>query len=243
MMEAQNNQNILPADAMQEEIDLENPQKRCICALLIDSSASVAADQTALEAAFPAFMEATRAHDLSEQIELGVWTFARTPQVIHPIREIYRYAQPFELTLQAKGRTHTGEAVLTVLEAMDARAAALQDMLGIHPYTPVLLILTDGNPNYTDEPLGREKAEAAWETACAELAKRVRSRRLQVVVIGVGNHLRTETLQLLAGGAAGKPFIRLEAVEDWSRLFAFVTQTFVTATQGGSIRTSFDFAD
>lgn len=224
---------LLEALAQEEGVDMSNKQKRCICALLIDSSASVTAYQAELEAAFPAFLQSIA--DLSDNIELGVWSFNRNVTEHYPIRSVYDYEEGAELHLSPKGRTHTGEALRTVLDAIDHRQAILNQCLGTHCFVPVLVMLTDGNPNFTDDPAGKRAGESAWQSACDTLAERVAARTLQVVAIGVGERIHEENLRLLSGGVYGKPYVHLREVTDFQQLFQFITTTCVSASEGRAL--------
>ena len=93
---------------------------------------------------------------MDETIELGVITFNRTPSVVFPIQELYKYLDEEsapKLHLNPRGRTHTGEAVLAALDAIDNRMKLLCDRLGSHTFVPVLFILTDGNPFFCENEM------------------------------------------------------------------------------------------
>lgn len=222
----------------ESEVDSENMQKRCICMLLLDESYSVNSYSWLIEQTFPAFLRATEANSLSENIELGVYAFNRTAREILPIRELYRYIDDGtpELKLIPKGRTHTGTGILAALKAMDAREKLVREKIGTHTFVPVLVIVTDANPQYTDDPEERAQAEADWELACRTLRERIASRRLQVVVIGVGNDVNEESLRLMTGDNARRSTIRLENAEDFEKLFSAISAAFITASKGDALR-------
>ena len=224
---------------VEQSVDIDNPNPRCITVMLIDESQSTERFSAQLEQAFPQFISSVHENEMDETIELGVITFNRTPSVVFPIQELYKYLDEEsapKLHLNPRGRTHTGEAVLAALDAIDNRMKLLCDRLGSHTFVPVLFILTDGNPFFCENEIGRKQAEQAWEEAAAALKQRVSQNQLKVIAIGVGDRINDQNLQILSGDSGET--VRLSDNTDFTALFSCVSAEMVSASRGQDVSSS-----
>lgn len=222
------------SECMEAEVDLDNPRARLVSELLIDNSESVLRYRDEIVDLFPQFIRTLNSMPESREIELGVWTFNRTPHEAFPTQEIYKYldentGEPAALTLEPRGRTHTGEAILAALNAMDKRIQNIEDQSGFPLYIPILIIITDGNPLFSDDELAKKKARIAWEAAQKELAGRVAEKRLIVKAIGIGDYVNSETMNLLSGGKGD--YLTMREVR-FDALYDFISMELQSASTG-----------
>ena len=133
----------------------ENPEPRCPCLLLLDTSGSMRGKPIAeLNAGLLAFKDAIQSDSLaSKRVEVGIITFG-PPQIICPFQTADGFVPP---TLKAAHDTPMGAAIELGLDMIRQRKDAYQKG-GIAYYRPWIMMITDGGP--TD----------AWSAA----AKRVR---------------------------------------------------------------------
>ncbi|MBR1897888.1 MAG: VWA domain-containing protein [Oscillospiraceae bacterium] len=211
-------------------------RRRCPALLMVDTSRTVERCKPQIEASVRALYDALMKDDVSCSVmELGILLFNRYPDPVLPIGEIARQTpEDYSLDLNCRGRTHTGEAVLKALSMLDVREHQLREDAQ-HPYVPVLCIVTDGNPNFSDDPQAAAAGKEALDQAYAELEKRVRRNELQVIVAGVGDACDDAVLKRLAGGASGCKPIRIGDGSQISDLFRFVSRSLNNASRGKGV--------
>jgi uncharacterized protein YegL len=151
-----------------------NPDPRIACALLLDTSASMAGEPISqLNRGFELFCEEIKADELAKKrAEITVITFGGSARVVIPFTE-GRYLQP--RTLGASGGTPMGAALNIALDQLTRQKRAYRQA-GLEYYRPWLFLLTDGAP--TD---GNAFTTAADRVRQAEL-----ERKVSVFAIGVG---------------------------------------------------------
>jgi uncharacterized protein YegL len=127
----------------------DNPQQRCPCLLLLDTSQSMAgAPLAALQEGLETFRSEVLASPLTRQrLEVAIVTFGRSVQVVQDFTTLDGLTLP---PLEPSGETPLGSALLTALDLLEARKAQYR-ALGISFSTPWLLLITDGMPQ--GEPL------------------------------------------------------------------------------------------
>jgi uncharacterized protein YegL len=130
---------------LEESVEFaENPEPRCPCVLLLDTSGSMQGTPLA------ALNEGLRAfkHDLnqdplaSRRVEVAVVTFNSDVQVAEEFSTADNFEPP-ELT--AGGQTFMGTGIIKALDLLQARKAQYRAN-GIAYYRPWVFMITDGEP-------------------------------------------------------------------------------------------------
>lgn len=152
----------------------ENPDPRCACVLLLDTSGSMQGEPIrALNEGLRTFcQELNKDHLARRRVEVAVVTFDDTVNVLHDFMTADQFRPP---ELQAGGATCMGTGILKALEMVRQRKS-LYRTNGIAYYRPWVFLITDG------EPLGEP------QDVVARAAQQVRDEEdhHRVVVFGVG---------------------------------------------------------
>jgi uncharacterized protein YegL len=148
----------------------ENPEPRCPCLLLLDTSASMAgAPIDELNRGLIAFKQELAADSLAmKRVELGVVTFG-------PVQLLADFQTPDFFTppsLQSAGDTPMGAAIAGGLEMIRQRKQAYKTN-GISYYRPWVFLITDGAP--TD----------AWQAAAALVKQGEEAKNFSFFAVGV----------------------------------------------------------
>ena len=150
----------------------DNPEPRCACVLLLDTSGSMQGDPIAeLNRGLEQFAEELREDRLaSRRVEVAVITFGDRVDVVAQFGSAQNfYPQP----LTAKGSTPMGEAIETGIDLVAARQAEYRGN-GITAYRPMIFLITDGAP--TDQ----------WERAARRVRDGEGRNSFSLFAVGVG---------------------------------------------------------
>lgn len=160
-------------EAYQEFAD--NPEPRCPCALVLDTSSSMAgAPLAALHAGLRTFRDDLVADPLARRrLEVAVVTFGGGVEVVQKFVPVDRFQPP---VLRPQGLTPLGTGLLQALDLVEDRKADYRTA-GVPYARPWVVLLTDGMPQ--GEP---------WETT-REAVRRLRAdeaaRKVALLAVGV----------------------------------------------------------
>ena len=166
-------------------IDLElatNPDPRCACLLLLDTSGSMAgAPLDALNAGLKAFQNDLQEDGLARQrVEIAIVTFGGHVTTVQEFISAREFTAPY---LSANGGTPMGEAILSGIQMVKHRKQTYKDN-GVPYYQPWVFLITDGGP--TDE----------WKQAAETVRRESAAKSLTFFAVAV-NEANTDTLKAI----------------------------------------------
>jgi len=151
---------------------VNNPEPRCACLLLLDTSGSMSGTPISeLNAGLKTLAEELRADSLAtKRVEVGIVTFG-------PVRiesEFVSAANFVPPELTASGDTPMGAAITKGLELLEERKKTYKDN-GLLYYRPWIFLITDGGP--TD----------AWTVAASAVHEGEGAKKFSFFAVGVQN--------------------------------------------------------
>jgi uncharacterized protein YegL len=164
------------ASQLEEAVEFaENPEPRCPCVLLLDTSSSMrGAPITALNEGLRAFRDDLMQDSLAlRRVEVAVVTFDSDIQLVQDFVTVDRFDPP---TLTAQGYTHMGAAIHQALDMVQVRKEQYRTN-GVAYYRPWVFMMTDGEPQ--DEP------EEVVEQAAQRLKADETQNRIAFFAVGV----------------------------------------------------------
>lgn len=149
---------------------VENPEPRCPCLLLIDTSGSMSGNPIQeLNEGLAAFREELASDAMaSKRVEVAVVSFG-------PLRTVQEFVTPDAFAapqLGANGDTPMGAAILRAIDMVAARKATYRQN-GISYYRPWIFLITDGAP--TD----------SWTEAAKQVRAGEESKSFMFFAVGV----------------------------------------------------------
>jgi uncharacterized protein YegL len=173
----------------------DNPDPRCPCILLLDTSSSMADDPIeALNEGLQAFQVDIKKDDLArKRVEVAIITFGNNGvQLMQSFVTVDRFEAPM---LTAGGNTPMGTAIEQAINILQERKLLYQEN-GIPYYRPWIFMITDGAP--TD----------AWQRAAQHIRTEEQAKALAFFAVGVNN----ADMDLLAQISVRKP-LRLQGLK------------------------------
>ncbi len=155
----------------------ENPEPRCPCVLLLDTSGSMQGGSIdALNEGLRTFKDDLSKNSLaSRRVEVAVITFDCDVNVVQDFVTADQFEPP---TLTGQGLTHIGAAINKALEVIQARKSQYRTN-GVAYYRPWVFMITDGEPQ--GEP----------ESVIEQVAQRIKddeaNKRVAFFTVGVEN--------------------------------------------------------
>lgn len=153
----------------------ENPEPRCPCILLLDTSGSMSGEPIkALNEGLQTFKDDITKNDLAQKrVEVAVISFDSEVNVV----ENFVTADQFEVpVLTAQGLTRMGDAINKALDLLQERKSAYRDN-GIPYYRPWVFMITDGSP--------QGEAPEAIDKAKQRVKEEEDNRRVAFFAVGV----------------------------------------------------------
>ncbi|WP_432502795.1 vWA domain-containing protein [Kineococcus arenarius] len=183
---------------------IENPEPRCPCLLLLDSSGSMAGERIAqLNAGLTAFASELSSDSLTaKRVEVGIVSFGPV-EVDLDFTSVLNFEPP---TLRAGGGTPMGEAINKGLDLIERRKATYREQ-GISYYRPWIFLITDGGP--TDE----------WKAAAARIEAGEERKAFSFFAVGIEG-ANMDVLKQIATRAP----LALRGLE-FSRLFTWLSNS------------------
>jgi uncharacterized protein YegL len=166
----------------------ENPEPRCPCVLLLDTSGSMRNDPIrALTEGLTTFRTELLKDPLAKRrVELAIVTFGGDVRVVQEFVTVDNFVVP---PLQASGLTPMGTAILKGLDMVEGRKQQYRRN-GVVYYRPWIFLITDGSPEGEPPHLFQQ---AAQRVRAEEAAKRV-----AFFAVGVQNALMSKLAELCA---------------------------------------------
>ena len=133
------------ASRLEEAIEFaENPEPRCPCVLLLDTSGSMqGASIDALNQGLHTLRDGLVQDPLaSRRVEVAIVTFDSTVKVVQDFVTADQFEPP---TLTVQGQTYMGSAIHKALDMIQARKAQYRAH-GVTYYRPWVFMITDGEP-------------------------------------------------------------------------------------------------
>lgn len=131
----------------------ENPEQRCPCVLLLDTSSSMSgAPISALNNGLRT-LKASLSEDpmAARRVEIAVVTFSSTADIVQDFVTVDQFEPP---SLAASGCTSMGQGIETALQLVEGRKKLYREN-GITYYRPWVFMITDGAPTDCVEQAAR----------------------------------------------------------------------------------------
>lgn len=164
----------------------ENPEPRCPCVLLLDTSGSMqGAPINALNEGLRSFKDDLINNSLaSRRVEVSVITFDYNVKIVQGFVTADQFQLPM---LTAQGSTHTGAAIHKALDIIQSRKAQYRAN-GVAYYRPWIFMITDGE--------AQGEAENLLEKAAQRIKEEEANKRVAFFTVGVENANMTRLSQI-----------------------------------------------
>jgi uncharacterized protein YegL len=191
----------------------ENPEPRCACVLLLDTSGSMQGEPIGqLNLGLRSFKDELAADTLaSKRVEIAVITFGDGPQLVADFVEAANFEPP---QLTAGGMTPMGTAIRDALGRLTARKESYRSN-GVAYYRPWVFLITDGEP--TDEYLSAAQEVRTGEDRGA----------FSFYAVGVNNANMTKLAQI---APPNRPPVKLDSLR-FRDLFVWLSKSMRTVSQ------------
>jgi uncharacterized protein YegL len=165
----------------------ENPEPRCPCILLVDTSGSMEGERiNALNAGLRTFKDDLTKDSLaSRRVEIAIVTFNSEVVVLQNFVTVEKFQPP---VLRTSGQTFMGSGIESALGLAEARKQIYREN-GIAYYRPWIFMITDGKPE--GEP------EEIVQQAARQLRDRESQKSIAFFAVGVAGADMNQLAQLV----------------------------------------------
>ena len=135
----------------------ENPEPRCPCVLLLDTSASMTGTPIqALNDGLEIFKDNLITDELAKKrVEVAIISFDNQVKIVQDFITADQFENPI---LTAQGQTYMGTAIHKALDMIAARKSEYRNN-GITYYRPWVFLITDGEPQGESEKVFKEAGD------------------------------------------------------------------------------------
>jgi uncharacterized protein YegL len=174
----------------------ENPEPRCACVLLLDTSSSMDGEKIhALNQGVEAFKDALLEDSLaSRRVEVAIISFNSKVELIQDFVTVDKFDPP---TLIAQGRTEMGAAILEALRLIKLRKETYKRH-GTLYYRPWVLLITDGEPTDSIDQAAKDVHKAEDDKEVVFFAVAVEGADMEKLKKIAPNHRPPKRLKELA---------------------------------------------
>jgi uncharacterized protein YegL len=199
----------------------DNPDQRCACVLLLDTSGSMAGQRiTDLNTGLRTLKEdLLKDSNASTRVDLAVMTFDSQVKVVRDFGNVQDFEPP---ALTAQYQTFIGTAICDALERIEARKAEYRNH-GVPYYRPWLFILTDGHPEGESPEVVNQAKQRLKEAQDAH--------RVKVFPVAVGDGVDIALLSDLAG----TPALRMKETK-FQDLFQWLSKSLTAMSNSKDVR-------
>jgi uncharacterized protein YegL len=202
-----------------------NPEPRCPCVLVLDTSGSMAGEaiRQLNEGVRCLVEELCRDGLASKRVELAVVQFGSSVKVVADFAAPTTFETP---SLQAEGPTPMGGAVVRAYELIESRKEAYRQA-GIQYYRPWIFLITDGEPT--------DLESEAWSHAVELVREGEAAKRLLFFGVAVDG-ANQNTLDVLC--PTNRPSVRLRGLH-YAEMFRWLSaslKSVSTSTPGAILQ-------
>ena len=192
-----------------------NPEPRCPCILLLDSSTSMAGTPIQeLNAGLRDFEASVNEDRVARmRVEVAVIAFSSSVTVIQDFVTVDEFTPP---VLTADGMTAMGQALREAMQVLDERKSQYKAN-NVPYYRPWIFLITDGAP--TD----------AWESVANDLHQYIDDKGALFFAVGT-EEADIGTLKAIAGNSVNGKVARLKGME-FRELFKWVSRSLSSASK------------
>jgi len=153
--------------------DPSNPDTRCACVLVLDTSGSMGGEPISqLNAGLQQFLQELQSDPMAlSRVELAIVTFGEVVEVIQSFAPVTEVNIP---TLSVSGYTPLGAALQQSIDLLQFRKQLYRNA-GIPYFRPWIFLITDGAPNDGDE----------WKIAAQRIQAEEARKGLSFFAVGV----------------------------------------------------------
>jgi uncharacterized protein YegL len=192
------------------KFDDSNPEARCPCMLLLDTSGSMSGAAIAeLNSGLETFQQELQRDDLAAmRVEVAVVTFGNGVHTVQDFVTAHQFTAP---RLKAGGNTPMGQAINQALNQLRQRKDTYKQH-GVPYYRPWVFLITDGAP--TDE----------WRSAAQRIHQEEQDRAVAFFAVGV----QKADMKVLAQITQRQP-LRLQGL-NFRDMFLWLSQSLTTVS-------------